>query len=262
MRTTIGAAAIVLGSALATVAAAAEPVPPREVLRSGVDAEGKVTDRALAEKSGWRVVRAFAWWVEAEDPPAGGTFARADARREFRHGQRFRIRVEAFCDLYLYVLVHNSDGSNEVLVPADSEEIPFVRRGEVRSLPDLRFTPPAGTERLRLIASPRPLPWVAKGEIFQVPNGFEMKAEEEQALNNLKDIKAVRDRVARGRVDGTLKAADLAGVLKEIGGGRVPTSRRILIVQQEPDENLVALTSADPGSRAVVVHDIELKHVN
>ena len=68
----------------------------------------------------------FTWTLELAAPDQANDFAPADAKQKFHHCQRFRVRIESGTNLYIYVLVHNADGSKVVLIPQGPEQVPLV----------------------------------------------------------------------------------------------------------------------------------------
>jgi hypothetical protein len=228
---------------------AAEPVS-LEQLRNCVDASGRVIDSSLREQTGWELLRGFAWRIELADPQHPGSFQPAAPDQTFRHGQRFRVQVEAFCDLYIYILVRNADGSTVVLLPEPDEEVPRVAKGEKVVLPSdgtaFRFDPPAGSEQLRVIGSPVKLPWIDSRELFKIENGQELSREEEDALAQLKSV--------RQQVKG------LDSAVKSIREGSLARGCEVVLVDKSPEGNLVTLTSTSPDANPIIVHDVYLRH--
>ncbi|NUQ63324.1 MAG: DUF4384 domain-containing protein [Pirellulales bacterium] len=228
---------------------AAEPIS-LEQLRRCVDASGRVTDLQLRQKTGWELLRGFAWRIELSDPQRPGSFQPADAGQVFRHGQRFRIQVEAFCDLYVYILVRNADGSTVLLLPESGEEVPRVVKGQKVVLPSdgtaFRFDPPAGSEQLRIVGSPVKLPWIDGRELIKIENGQELSREEQDTLAQLKSV--------RRQVKG------LDAAVKAIGEGSLARGCEVVLLEKSPDGNLVTLTSTSADANPIIAHDIALRH--
>jgi hypothetical protein len=258
-----------LAAPLAFVLLAGPPLraaeqPSLEQLTAGVDAAGRITDPMLRQRTGWEVLRGFRWRIELEDPNEPGQFRPADAGRTFRHGQRFRIRVEALCDLFVYVLNRNADGSEVVLLPEQAEQVPQVKRGRALTLPAdggaFRFTPPAGTEQLRLLVSPRELPWVASRELFKVQNGQQLSSQEQAALDQLKVVRTRSVNTALRQQQQLPQVRGLPAALQAIAKGRLERGCQVVVLDGSAQGQLVTHTSSDPKSEAILVHDILLKH--
>lgn len=219
-------------------------------LRNCIDASGRVIDSRLRQQTGWELLRGFAWRIELADPQRRGSFQPADPDRVFRHGERFRIQVEAFCDLYLYILVRNADGSTVVLLPEPDEDVPRVARGQKLVLPSdgssFRFTPPAGSEQLRIVGSPLKLPWIDGGELFKIQNGQELSRQE---ANTLAQLKSIRPQV---------KGLDTA--VQSIREGALARGCEVVLVDKSPEGNLVTLTSTSSEANPIIVHDMALRH--
>jgi hypothetical protein len=202
--------------------------------------------------------------------------AAADPVQTFKQGQRFRVRLEAFCDLYVYVLNKNADGTAVVLLPEKTEKVPLVKRGQSALLPDdgsaFSFSPPSGTETLRVIAAPVELPWVASAELFKLQAGQELTAQESSVLDQIKGLRA-RGASAKSiedakltKVTGTAtapqakSAASVQGAIKAIGEGK--RSRQLIVEAATGNSKglLVTHASPDPESKAILVYEIALKH--
>jgi hypothetical protein len=262
--------------ALSAAFAAADDNTTLDQLRNHVDAAGRITDASLRDQTGCQVMRGFVWSIELVDPDKPDKFTPADPTQTFKQGQRFRVRIETFCDLYIYVLNKNADGSAVVLLPEKSEKVPLVKRGQSALLPDdgtaFSFTPPAGTETLRVIAAPMELPWVASAELFKLQTGQELTAQESSVLDQIKGLRA-RGASAKSieeakltKVTGTATApqaksvGSVQGAIKAIGEGK--RSRQLIVEAATGNSKglLVTHASPDPESKAILVYEIALKH--
>ncbi|MFH1266298.1 MAG: DUF4384 domain-containing protein [Planctomycetota bacterium] len=225
--------------------------PLYEQLLSGIDADGRVTDARLRDETGWAVVRGIAWRIELEDTRRPGWFVPVEARETFHSDQRFRIEIEAFCDVFVYVVVRNADGSHGVLLPEPGEETPRMSKGQTVVLPSdgtaFRFQPPGGTHQLRLVASPVKLPWSDSGKLLQLNNGQELPAHGEPAVATPRSIPRV---------------AGLKAVVRQIDEGNLPKGCVIELVEPAAEGNLITLTSADPAAKPILVHDVALKQAD
>jgi hypothetical protein len=261
--------------ALSASLAPADDNATLDQLRNHVDAAGRITDATLREQTGCQVMRGFIWSIELQDPDKTDKFTAVEPTQTFRQGQHFRVRIEAFCDLYVYVLNKNADGSAVVLLPEKSEKVPLVKRGQSALLPDdgstFSFTPPAGTESLRVIAAPMELPWVASAELFKLQAGQELTTQESSVLDQIKGLRA-RGASAKSiedakltKVTGTASApqaksvGSVQGAIKAIGEGR--RSRQLIVEAATSSKGLlVTHASPDSDSKAILVYEIALKH--
>ena len=129
-----------------------------KILDEHVDSSG-VVSKELAEETGWSLLRGLRWRVLLVDSAGGGPVA-VDPKTVFKTGQRFQVEVEAHvCDLWVYLLTVDSQGSMAVLFPEQAEGHRLVRKGEKMVFPPggdwLRFEGPPGKDLLRMIASRR-----------------------------------------------------------------------------------------------------------
>ena len=109
-----------------------------------------------AAASPWRTVRAMRWQVLTIDDATRATVA-SRPTQVFRTGRPFAVRIEAFCDLWIYVLSVAPRGEPQLLLPAEGEDHLLVRKGESVQVPpdgQFRFVDGPAVERFRIIASP------------------------------------------------------------------------------------------------------------
>ena len=106
-----------------------------DAVRKAVDDKGRVTDKNIETVTGWTAIRAFTWSIELATPE-GERFVPVLANRDFRDGERFRLRVAVASTLYCYVLVHNADNSYDVLLPDKAERVPKLEAGQEQLLPE------------------------------------------------------------------------------------------------------------------------------
>lgn len=256
--------ALAIMLAAVSLATAQDPQSPTLTqIRRDVEATGKVRNIELERRTGWQTMHAFSWAIELESATSREVFSAVDADREFHHGQRFRLRLESATDLYIYVLVHNADGSQVVLLPEGPEAVPLVRAGQVAYLPapgTFRFSPPAGTERLRLLASPQKLRWVATRELFGLEHGDRLT--DQQRAKALEDrtrrdesIEQAINRQAKMRRAGGLRAA-----IEKIESGAATKGAEVVAAEEVDRVNLVTYASAMPDAQVVIVTNIILKH--
>ena len=237
--------------------AAAPPTgsaPSRDQLRGAIDARGRVTDAELRRRTGWEVIRGFTWRIELEkDPWQPGKLTPVDAQQPFHNGDRFRFEIEAFCDLFMYVVVRNADGQKALLFPDPGlgEQTPRLAKGQKLLLPPddrpFKFAGPAGKHRLRLIASPVKLPCTDPDKLLALENGQPVPTEREPAPQAPRSVEQVRG----------LKSA-----VRQIDQGTLAKGCMIELVEPAPEANVVTLTSSDPKATPILVHDVELNQVD
>jgi len=232
---------------------AEEPLGCRQ-LRAAIDAQGRVVDAPLRERTGWRVIRAFAWRIELESASRPGEFRPVEPSRVFHSGERFRIQIEAFCDLTAYVTVHNADGSCDVLLPMPGERAAKIRKGQTILLPPdgtaFRFQPPGGTHTLRIVATASPLPSAEAGPLWKLVNGQAMPPVAGGPANSTAARRAVP------------RVAGLESAIQQIDGGKLAKGVVVELVEPAPEANLVALTSSDPAAQPILVHDLSLRQTD
>jgi len=247
---------VVLGAVLPGLVRASEPLS-REQLREGVDADGRVIDPDLRQRTGWRVVRGLSWRIEREDPWQPGKFLPVEADETFHSGQRFRFEIEAFSNTFVYVVVANADGSQDVLLPEPDEQAPHLAKGKKRLLPSdgsaFRFQPPGGTHTLRLIASPGKLPWCDSAALLKLQNGRELPRPDEPASESTRSAARVRS---------IPQVKGIEAAVRKIDKGSLAKGVTVELVEPAAEGNLVTLTSADPTSRPILVHDVALKQAD
>lgn len=90
----------------------------------------------------------------------GGERAVDPAEHTFRVGDSFLVRIRPQDDLYVYVFNEGPSGDRTCLLPASGEQPRLVKAGADISLPDdggyFTFEPPAGEEKLVVVALPEP----------------------------------------------------------------------------------------------------------
>lgn len=235
-------------------------------VRKIVDENGRVTDKNIETVTGWTAIRAFTWSIELATSE-NDRFAPVPADRDFRDGERFRLRMSVASPLYCYVLVHNADNSYDVLLPDKESRVPRLEAGKDQLLPEkgaFKFTPPAGTEELWLVASPKALPFIAPREIWdfarKVQEGGELDKEEQAALANLK---AVRAKTLGGAAEATQAMSVKKGldqVIAEIRQGVRARGVELVSTAPQADVQLVVHGAARPDPNTVIIEKIVLRH--
>ena len=236
-------------------------LPAQEPARDP-NAAAAVINRVVKD-AGWNTINSVRVSIEIEDPQQAGEFQAVSPKHEFRDGQRFRLRLTSEADLHVYVLVHNADDSREVLEPAEQAKVTRLKAKETLLVPQnatYEFLPPAGKERLRVIVSPQPLPWVEAEQLFAVQNGDTLTEQEEAALAQLKSLKAIDVPKAFQHATGLKSAKSLDDAARDVARGTIPHGARCLIVEDLRKEMVISLTSPQRNDRAILVADFELNH--
>jgi hypothetical protein len=101
----------------------------------------------------------------------------------FRLGDRIRVRIQPMSDVYVYLFHEGASGERVCLLPDRQETAPLVEADDTVELPPsgyFEFVPPAGTERLVVVATERPIADLAllSNVVFKKP-GDELTPEEE-----------------------------------------------------------------------------------
>lgn len=231
----------------------AEEPPACGRLRRAIDSKGCVVERDLGARTGWRALRAFTWRLEVAAPSQPGVFLPADAARTFHSGERFRIQIEAFCDLFMYVGVEDADGSRSLLLPLPDEKPAQVRRGQKIMLPPdgtaFRFQPPGGTHRLRIVAAPVSLSEAGISRFWSLQTG---QAPPGSSAGAPADVSA-----ARGEAIPSLRG--LESVLGRIDRGTLAKGVVVEVTEGNCEANLVGLATADADSPLILVHEIAIR---
>ncbi len=126
----------------------------RDILREHVQPDGQVGGQ-LAGDTGWTTMHAYRWqMLLVNDQTGEQTSVKPD--QVFRTGTAFKLRIETYTDLYIYVLNVNSDKTVATLFPEQSEQHLLLRSGQSAKVPpdpappqrdQFRFTPPSGAEK-------------------------------------------------------------------------------------------------------------------
>ena len=150
-------------------AQAEDEITFRGIIRAGVDRHG-VVHGEFAKATGLAKATSLTYKILVLEP--NGSERVVDEKTAFRIGQMFRLRVEADTDVYLYVFHEDPKGKQSILLPDryDDGRVPMLRRGEVKDIPDdgtyFEFVAPAGTERLKVFATPEKQPNLTPKEAF------------------------------------------------------------------------------------------------
>lgn len=243
---------LILSISIGVAASAAPSEEPSAIMqiRKAVNSKGCVVEEDLATRTGWRTLRAFTWRLEVAGPSQPGAFLPVDASRKFHSGERFRIRIEAFCDLFMYVGVEDAGGSRTVLLPLADEKAVQVRKGQTIMLPPdgtaFRFEPPGGRHRLRIVATLARIPQDSIGQFWILQTG--------QALPPTPAGAPAMSSEPRGKPIPSLKGLESA--LGQIDRGTLPKGVVVELTEGNPEANLVGLATADADSPLILAHEI------
>lgn len=245
-------AILLISIGLAARAAGAEEPAAFTHLRRAVDSKGCIVEEDLGARTGWRTLRAFTWRLEVAGPSQPGTFLPVDASRTFHSGERFRIQIEAFCDLFMYVGVEDAGGSRSMLLPLADEKAAEVRKGQKIMLPPdgtaFRFEPPGGRHRLRIVAAPARIPPESIGQFWTLQTG--------QALPPTPAGGPAMSSEPRGKPIPSLKGLESA--LGQFDRGTLPKGVVVELTEGNPEANLVGLATGDADSPLILAHEIPI----
>jgi hypothetical protein len=150
---------------------------------------------------------------------ADGTQTAVDPEEHsFQVGDSILVSIKPQDDLYVYVFTEGPDGTRACLLPESTDAPPLVKAGIEISLPDdgdlFTFEPPAGDEKLVVVALKQPNPDLAFVEqaAFRAPGQKVVSgAEQDQLERGTTAMNGVRERSMKGvRMRGSvskLKAA-------------------------------------------------------
>lgn len=151
----------------------------RGIIRAGVDAQGRVHGD-FAKTTGLKHLTAVAYKIHLLDK-SGKEVVVDDRNHVFKVGDQFRLSLEAETDVFVYVFHEGSDKVQNILLPDrfDQGRVPFVKRGQRKVLPEdntlFVFTLPAGTEKIRVYASPERKAELTPKEAFENPTPEQLK---------------------------------------------------------------------------------------
>lgn len=151
------------GASIAVIAVSAWVVAGcgRQVATSTPDRSGGIRERNVVRKKLPKNVKSIAleYTVILVDE-AGNERAVDPAEHTFDVGDSFLVRIRPHDDLYVYVFNEGPRGERTCLLPAADEEPRRVKADSQISLPDdggfFTFEPPAGEEKLVVVALPEP----------------------------------------------------------------------------------------------------------
>ncbi len=108
----------------------------------------------------------------------------------FELGDSFLVRIRPEDDLYVYVFNEGPGGARTCLLPAEDEQPQLVKAGTDIKLPDdggyFTFEPPAGEEKLLVVALPQPTDDVR----LLASTAFKLQAGKPAGLESAEDAQA------------------------------------------------------------------------
>ena len=146
----------------------------------------------------------------------------------FQLGDRIRVQVQPLSDLYIYIFHEGASGEQTCLLPSKGETPPLAKRDKVLKLPNdggyFEFAPPAGDERLIVVATETPVEVkVLTTLVFKEP-GEKLSPEEEAIQEKLKGrvhktLKSIREQVSQTKFRGMFTDELLSEVGEELKDG-------------------------------------------
>lgn len=230
MRWRFGFVSLLLASACAAAAARADEPTVRDLVRKYIQAQNqKVAANQEALPGDLRKVIALEYTVllkkgdgeEAVDPHA----------YNFQLGDRVRVQVQPLSDLFIYIFHEGTSGKRSCLLPSEEETPPLAKRDKTLRLPQdgyFEFEPPAGEERLIVVATEAPVEIKALTTLVFKQPGEKLSSEEEAIQQKLKGrvhktLKSIREQASGTTFRGMFSDELLSEVgekLKDEGGTR------------------------------------------
>jgi hypothetical protein len=161
-RGAISGSAACVTLALAMLVAAAESVPAQQAAktdaaRGGGKAEPSLRNILLQKLPPGTKIIGLDYTVEIENDQGVRQPLTAPADQyPFKVGDRFGVTITPQDDVFVYVFTQGPSGKRAVLLPESKDKPLQVKSGEKVSLPlggaSFEFAPPAGDEKLRVVA--------------------------------------------------------------------------------------------------------------
>ncbi len=180
------------------------------------------------------------------------------SKYEFDIGDQIRVRIKPLSQVYIYIFHEGASGKQVCLLPTDRETPPLAKRDQPLDLPSdgsvFEFSPPAGTEKLIVVATEQPSDDLASlaHVVFKKP-GDELTPAEQQIQDELKarsekTLKSIRERQAQGtKYRGLFSDDAVAGVAQQMNQNN--TTRAVLEEPPTKDQqSTFAMSAARKGS--------------
>lgn len=232
---------------------------PREIIRRHVAPSGQVS-RELADQTGWHKLTGFRWQMRTVDADSDQGRS-AHPGRVFRTGQNFRLRVEAYNDLWIYVLNVDQKGEVTVLLPDLDFNEPHMKVKQFETVdvpprPDtFYFADGPGRESFRIIASPVKLTLDEPNRLVRLKSGQSVSTANTKSIDGSPVVGESRKRETY--------AKSLLAMLKEMKSDpEFRASAKDPCLMPPPDDGGQAAfaASADPNDMSIVVCDVVLRH--
>ncbi len=260
---------VLLASALllAVPGTAAAENPAKNLVLLDVADDGAVND-ALAGRTGWQTLRGLNYQVLALDP-RGGEPKVVPTSRTFRTLSKFRLKIHAYTDLYVYVLNVDRNGEMIVLLPETGETHLLVKAEKETLVPPddtyFKFIEGPGRESFRIIASPTKLTWVNPRELMQLEAGDRLAAAEARTAAEQKSIRTKSISLLQEQQQGFARSTkSLVDKVEELA--RNPEQRvtaknlELISVEDEAGGQDVFHASAERDSAQPIIVDLTLNH--
>ncbi len=225
------------------------------------DRTGLVTDQHLREQTGWTTLRTLSVGIELK--AASGEYRPASAQRVFKTGEQFRLHVRPSFAAHLYVLVRNADGTHELLFPSAKDKPSAIAADRLVVLPEndppFEFQGTAGTETLRIIVAPDPIPDIAPARFFDAAPESNLSSSERSVVKQLqaKQSEAITQAIKRQGEGRSVRSLSAATSL--IRDGQL--SRAIEVVAVEEVETQTVVTQASgTDKKHPLIAEIKLQH--
>lgn len=270
---------LLIATVFIPVIADADGLTSRSVIRENVKHDGQV-DAELAGATGLNTVNGFSWQMFLVDD-LSGTTTLTRFNRDFRTEQAFKFKVEAYTDMWIYVMNVEPSGKMVTLLPELGEQHLLVRAGQSVMVPpdgQFRFVGEAGVEQFRIIASPKKLKWVNPESLWKLDNGDTLPPEEErvaraQERTRSKSIDGIQLLQTKNQKDsaGLYKKSlpDVVAALKRDPGMRKNVKDVVLLPPPAEGDNVaeadrlrhdVIHVSDERNDPDAIVIDVKLKH--
>ncbi|MFM9058168.1 MAG: DUF4384 domain-containing protein [Planctomycetaceae bacterium] len=242
-----------------------QPAVPAGSAASTADPEPGTRERNIVRKKLPHDVRSIALEYTVILVDASGTERAVDpAEHTFEVGNAFLVRIRPHDDLYVYVFNEGPGGERTCLLPAADEPPHLVKANAEIALPDdgghFTFEPPAGEEKLVVVALPEPTDNVRrlaaavfKGQAGGLRTAAATEAKQ-QADETLDALRAKSGAAVRTR-------GPVRKMVERLDGG-IPAGTTVSHVEPPHDGETssygIAVTAAD-GSGPELVLDIPLR---
>lgn len=215
-----------------------------------------------AVASPWRTIRAMRWQVLTIDDVTRATVT-ARPTQVFRTGRPFAVRIEAFCDLWIYVLSVAPQGEPQLLLPAEGEDHLLVRKGQSVQVPpdgQFRFVEGPAVERFRIIASPQRLPLLNPKLLASLSAASFVASSQEHQSQEVPPDEPLVEMLRHTPTAELLRPRNLQQIIRELNSGGTAPRRTQLLLPDGDDGQIAVLLSPQPEDRRAIVVEAALRH--